>query len=51
MNSAKEDLESEGLITVEENAGQLEAQTAESPSDSPPPVARVRTKLRQRLMT
>ena len=27
MNSAEEDLESEGLITAEENAGKLEAQT------------------------
>ena len=40
MSSAEEDLESEGLITAEENAGQLEAQTDESPPDSPPPVAR-----------
>ena len=30
MSSAEEGLQSEGLITVEENAGQLEAQTAES---------------------
>ena len=51
MSSAKEDLESEGLITAEENAGQSESQTAESPPDSPPPVARVWDKLRHRLMT
>ena len=51
MSSAKEDLESEGLITAEENAGQLEAQAAESPPDSPSPVARVRANLLQRLMT
>ena len=42
MSSAKEDLEPEGLITVEEIAGQLESQTAESPPDSPSPLARVR---------
>ena len=36
MNSAKEDLKFEGLITAEENAGQSESQTAESPPDSPP---------------
>ena len=34
----------------EENAERLEAQTAESPPDSPPPVARVRARLQQRLM-
>ena len=51
MSSAKEDLESEGLITAEENAVQSELQATESPSDSPPPVARVREKLQQRLMT
>ena len=51
MSSAEEDLASEGLISAEENAGQLEAQTAESPPDSPPPVARVRDKLLQGLMT
>ena len=36
MSSDKEDIESEGLITAEENAGQLEVQTAESPPDSLP---------------
>ena len=51
MGSAEEDLESEGLITAEENAGQSELQTAESPPDSPSPVARVRDKLRQGLIT
>ena len=51
MSSAEDDLESEGLITAEENAGQLVSQTAESPPDSPPPLARVRDKLRQRLTT
>ena len=51
MSSAKEYLESEGLIIAEENAGQSELQAAESPPDSPPPVARVREKLRQGLMT
>ena len=51
MSSAEEDLESEELITAKENAGQSESQAAESPPDSPPPVARVRDKLRQGLMT
>ena len=51
MSSAKEDLEPEGLITAEENAGQLESHTTESPPDSPPPLARVRDKLQQRLTT
>ena len=51
MSSAEEDLASERLISAEENTGQLEAQTAESPPDSPPSVARVRDKLQQRLMT
>ena len=45
MSSAEEDLESEGLITAEENAGQLVSQTAESPPDSPPPLPRVKDKL------
>ena len=49
MSTAK-DPEPEGLTTAEENASQLEAPTAESPPDSPPPVARVRAKLSQRLM-
>ena len=40
-----------GLITAEENAGQSESQTTESLPDSPPPVARVRDKLWQGLMT
>ena len=51
MSSAEEDLESEGLITAEENAGQSESQAAESPPDSPPPVVTVREKLQQGLMT
>ena len=51
MSSAEEDLESEGLITAEENAGQSELQAAESPPDCSPPVARVREKLWQELMT
>ena len=50
MSSAK-DPEPEGLTTAEENAERLEAQTDESPPDSPPPVARVRARLWQRLMT
>ena len=49
--SSAEDPELEGLTIAEENAERLEAQTAESPRDSPPPVARVRARLRQRLMT
>ena len=51
MSSAKNDLESEGLITPEENAGQSESQAAESPPDSLPPVARVRENLQQGLIT
>ena len=51
MSSAEEDLEYEGLITAEDNAGQSESQTTESLPDSPPPVARVRDKLLQRHMT
>ena len=43
--SSAEDTEPEGLTTAEENAEQLEAKTAESPSDFPPPVARVRARL------
>ena len=35
----------------EENAERLEIQTAESPPDSPPPVDRLRARLRGRLMT
>ena len=50
MSSAK-DPEPEGLTTAEENAEGLEAQTAESPPDSAPPVARMRARLWQRLMT
>ena len=49
--SAAEDLEPEELTVAEENAEQLEIQTAESPSDSPPPVDRLRARLRGRLMT
>ena len=44
--SSAEDLEPEGLTTAEENAERLETLTAESPPDSPPPVATVRAKLR-----
>ena len=49
--SSAEDPEPEGLTTAEENTEGLEAQTTESSPDSPPPVARVRARLRQRLMT
>ena len=51
MSSAEEGLESEGLITAEENVGQLVSQTAESLTDSPPPLARVIDKLWQRPTT
>ena len=51
MSSAEGDLESEGLITAEEKAGQSESQADESPPDSPSPVARVGEKLWQGLMT
>ena len=40
MSSAEENLESEELITAEEDAGQFESQTAELPPDSLPLVAR-----------
>ena len=49
--SAAKDLEPEGLTVAEENAEQLEVQTPESPSDSPPPVNRLRARLRGRLIT
>ena len=48
--SAAEDPEPEGLTVAEENAERLETQTAESPPDSPLPVARLRARLRGRLM-
>ena len=49
--SAAENLEPEGLTAAEENAERLEIQTAKSPSDSPPPVDRLRARLWGRLMT
>ena len=48
--SSAEDPEPEGLPVAEENAERLEAQTAESPPNSPPPEARVRARLWKRLM-
>ena len=49
--SAAEDLEPEELTVAEENAEQLEIQTPELPSDSPPPVDRLGVRLHGRLMT
>ena len=49
--STAEDLEPEGLTVAEEYAEQLEMQTPELPPDSPPPVDRLRARLRGRLMT
>ena len=48
--SAAEDLEPERLTVAEENAERLEIQTPGSLPDSPPPVDRLRARLRGRLM-